>query len=426
MDILIVGGGGREHALACKLQKSPRVDRLYCAPGNAGIAEAAEIAPIGAADIPALVAFCKEKAIDFVVVGPELPLTLGLTDALGEAGIKAFGPSKEAARLEGSKAFAKDFMTRHGIPTAAYAVYQAGEAAEAKAFAGTLPGPWVIKADGLAAGKGVLICQSIEEAHQAVDYILEEKAFGAAGNALVIEEYLEGEELSLMAFSDGHTVVPMLASQDHKRIFDGDQGPNTGGMGAYAPAPVGTPALIERARKEILEPAVAAMAAEGRVFKGVLYAGLMLTEGGPKVLEFNARFGDPETEAVLPLLENDLADVLEACSDGGLERMPIRWKDESCVTVVMAAAGYPGDPRKGDVISGLDRTPPGVDVYHCGTSLDSRGRITTAGGRVLSVTAIGRTLREAVYGAYLGAGTIHFDGCQYRRDIAKRALPDSN
>ena len=424
MKVLIVGSGGREHALASKLKQSPRVEKLYCAPGNAGIAGAAETADIGAGDIPALVAFCVDKAIDFVVIGPELPLTLGLTDALAAAGVKAFGPSKEAARLEGSKAFAKDFMTRHGIPTGAYAVFRAGEAEKAKAFAGGLPGPWVVKADGLAAGKGVLICQNMDETNDAIERILDKKAFGEAGDALVIEEYLDGEELSLMAFSDGRTVIPMLTAQDHKRIYDHDEGPNTGGMGAYAPAPAGTPALVEQARKEILEPVVAGMAAEGRPFKGVLYAGLMLTEKGPKVLEFNARFGDPETEVVLPLLENDLMDILEACSDGGLERMPIRWKDESCVTVVLAAAGYPEDPRKGDLILGLDRAPQTVTVYHCGTALDGQGRMVTAGGRVLSVTAAGRTLREAVDRAYGGVVAISFDGCQYRRDIAKRALPD--
>jgi phosphoribosylamine--glycine ligase len=422
LKVLVVGSGGREHALVWKLKQSPRIEKLYCAPGNAGIAQASECVDIDADDIPALVSFCKDKGIDLVVVGPELPLTLGLTDALAEAGIKAFGPSKEAARLEGSKAFAKDFMSRHGIPTAAYAVFHDGEAEQAKAFARQIEGPWVVKADGLAAGKGVLICESIKETDIAIEQILDQKAFGEAGNALVVEEYLDGEELSLMAFSDGCTVIPMIPSQDHKRVFDGDQGLNTGGMGAYAPASAGTTALIEQARKEILEPAVAAMAAEGRPFKGILYAGIMLTEKGPKVLEFNARFGDPETEAVLPLLENDLVDILEACSDGGLERMPIRWKEGSCVTVVMAAAGYPENPRKGDVVRGLDQTPGDVAVFHCGTVRDGSGQIVTAGGRVLSVTAVGRTLREAVDSAYSGVEVIRFDGCQYRRDIAHRAF----
>ncbi|MCL1805150.1 MAG: phosphoribosylamine--glycine ligase [Clostridiales bacterium] len=423
MKVLIVGSGGREHALALKLKQSPKVEKLYCAPGNAGIGEAAETVDIGVADIPALVKFCADNAIDYVVVGPELPLTLGLTDALAAAGVRAFGPTKEAARLEGSKAFAKDFMKRHGIPTGAYAVFHAGEADKAKAFARGLPGPWVVKADGLAAGKGVLICQYMDDTDKAIEEILDKKAFGDAGNALVIEEYLDGEELSLMAFSDGSTVVPMLTAQDHKRIFDHDEGPNTGGMGAYAPAPAGTPELVRQACRDILEPVVAGMAAEGRVFRGVLYAGLMLTERGPMVLEFNARFGDPEAEVVLPLLENDLLDILEACSDGGLERMPIRWKDGSCVTVVLAAAGYPGNPRGGDVIRGLGQTPPGITVYHCGTALDAQGRMVTAGGRILSVTAPGQTLREAVDLAYTGVGAVGFDGCQYRRDIAKRALP---
>jgi len=285
-----------------------------------------------------------------------------------------------------------------------------------------MPAPWVIKADGLAAGKGVYICRTIGEADDAIDALFDRQAFGEAGETLVIEEYLEGEELSLMAFTDGKTIVPMIPSQDHKRIFDGDEGPNTGGMGAYAPAPIGTPELMARAQKEILEPAVAAMAAEGRPFKGILYAGLMLTEKGPMVLEYNGRFGDPETEVVLPLLENDLLDVLLACSTGGLERMPIRWKTGSCATVVMASAGYPGAVRTGDGIQGLDGVPADTIVFHCGTDRDGSGRIITAGGRILSVTAMGETLREAVDAAYTGVEAIRFEGCQFRRDIAKRAL----
>ena len=422
MNVLIVGGGGREHALAWKLKQSPRVEKLYCAPGNAGIAEASACVAIGADDIPALVAFAKDRDIDYVVVGPELPLTLGLTDALAEAGIQAFGPSREAARLEGSKAFAKDLMRRHGIPTAANGVFHAGEAAQAIAFARELPGPWVVKADGLAAGKGVLICASMEETEAAIRSILEQGAFGSAGETLLVEEYLEGEELSLMAFTDGVTVVPMIPAQDHKRIFDGDLGPNTGGMGAYAPAPSGTAALVARVQKEILEPVVAAMAAEGRPYRGVLYAGLMLTAKGPMVLEFNARFGDPETEVVLPMLDCDLPDVLLACSAGGLARMPVRWRSGSYVTVIMASAGYPGGVRTGDPILGADRVPEGVTVFHCGTGQDEAGRLLTAGGRVLSVTAGGATLRDAVDLAYRGVGAITFEGAQYRRDIAHRAL----
>ncbi len=422
VKVLIVGSGGREHALAWKLKQSPRVQALYCAPGNAGTAEIAVNVAISVEDITALVAFCKEADIGFVVVGPELPLTLGLVDELAAAGIPAFGPSKEAARLEGSKAFAKDFMKRYGIPTATYGVFNNGQRAEAKAFAKELPGPWVVKADGLAAGKGVLICQSQAETEKAIDYILEEQAFGGAGASLVVEEYLEGQELSLMAFSDGRTVVPMLTAQDHKRIFDGDQGPNTGGMGAYAPAPIGTAALVAQAQKEILEPTVAAMAAEGRPFKGVLYAGLMLTEKGPMVLEYNARFGDPETEVVLPMLDSDLFDIMEACSAGGLARMTIRWKEGSCVTVVMAAAGYPGDIRKGDVISGWQQVPADVTVFHCGTTRNQQGQAETAGGRVLSVTAGNADLQQAVDLAYQGVAALHFEGCQFRRDIAQKAL----
>ncbi|MCL1849071.1 MAG: phosphoribosylamine--glycine ligase, partial [Clostridiales bacterium] len=364
-----------------------------------------------------------DKGVDFVVVGPEAPLALGLVDALDAAGIQAFGPSKEAARLEWSKSFAKAFMLRHGIPTGAYKAFATGESAEAKAFARGLPAPWVVKADGLAAGKGALICQSFAEAEAAIDSILEQRVFGSAGDSLVIEEYLDGEELSLMAFTDGKTIVPMLTAQDHKRIYDGDLGPNTGGMGAYAPAPIGTEELVAFALERILQPAIDGMAREGRAFKGVLYAGLMLTKDGPKVLEYNGRFGDPETEVVLPMLENDLLEVLMACSAGGLERMPIRWKEGSCATVVMACAGYPVESRSGDVIQGLDGVPEGVTVFHCGTRQDASGRVETAGGRTLSVTAQGKTLREAVDQAYRGVEAIHFDGSQYRRDIAGRALP---
>lgn len=423
MKILIVGSGGREHALAWKLQQSPQTEKLYCAPGNGGTAGLADNVPIAVDDIPALVAFAKEQHIGLAVVGPELPLTLGLVDALTEAGIPAFGPTREAARLEGSKAFSKDFMARHGIPTAKYGIFSAVE--PAKAFVRTLEGPCVVKADGLAAGKGVLICQTQQEADGAIDYILAENAFGAAGASLVIEEYLEGEELSLMAFSDGKTVVPMMTAQDHKRIFDGDQGPNTGGMGAYAPAPVGTAELVEEVQRTVLQPVVDAMAAEGREFKGVLYAGLMITAKGPMVLEFNARFGDPETEVVLPMLKTDLVLTMMACIDGTLDRLPLEWQSGHCVTVVLAAHGYPGTVRKGDVIRGLDQAPEDVIVFHCGTAqkqTESGNIFQTSGGRVLSVTALGDTLPLALQKAYAGVKAISFDGMQYRSDIAHRAL----
>jgi len=423
LKILIVGSGGREHALAWKLRQSPQTDTIYCAPGNGGTASLAVNVPIPADDIPALVAFAKEQHIGLAVVGPELPLTLGLVDALTAAGIPAFGPSKAAAQLEGSKAFSKDFMARHGIPTAKYGIFQ--EVAPAKAFVRSFGGPCVVKADGLAAGKGVLICETEAEADTAIDYILAENAFGAAGASLVIEEFLEGEELSLMAFSDGKTVIPMMTAQDHKRIFDGDKGPNTGGMGAYAPAPVGTAALVAEVEKTVLQPVVNAMAAEGREFKGVLYAGLMITAKGPMVLEFNARFGDPETEVVLPMLKTDLVSTLLACIRGTLDQLPLEWQTGHCVTIVMAAHGYPGMVRKGDKIHGLEQVRPDVMVFHCGTSLQSTKAGTawlTSGGRVLSVTATGETLPLALQKAYAGVQTITFDGMQYRRDIAHRAL----
>lgn len=423
MKILIVGSGGREHALAWKLQQSPQTEKLYCAPGNGGTAGLADNVPIAVDDIPALVAFAKEQHIGLAVVGPELPLTLGLVDALTEAGIPAFGPTREAARLEGSKAFSKDFMARHGIPTAKYGIFSAVE--PAKAFVRTFESACVVKADGLAAGKGVLICETQQEADAAIDYILAENAFGAAGASLVIEEYLEGEELSLMAFSDGKTVVPMMTAQDHKRIFDGDQGPNTGGMGAYAPAPVGTAELVTEVQKTVLQPVVDAMAAEGREFKGVLYAGLMITAKGPMVLEFNARFGDPETEVVLPMLKTDLVSTIMACIDGTLDRLPLEWQSGHCVTVVLAAHGYPGTVRKGDVIRGLDQAPEDVIVFHCGTAqkqTESGSVFQTSGGRVLSVTALGDTLPLALKKAYAGVKAISFDGMQYRSDIAHRAL----
>lgn len=423
MKILIVGSGGREHALAWKLQQSPRTEKLYCAPGNGGTAGLAENVPIAADDISALVAFAKEQHIGLVVVGPELPLTLGLVDAMTAAGIPAFGPTGEAARLEGSKAFSKDFMARHGIPTAKYGIFDGVE--PAKTFVRTFEGPWVVKADGLAAGKGVLICETQQEADAAIDHILAENAFGAAGASLVIEEYLEGEELSLMAFSDGKTVVPMMTAQDHKRIFDGDLGPNTGGMGAYAPAPVGTDELVAEVQRMVLQPVVKAMAAEGREFKGVLYAGLMITAKGPMVLEFNARFGDPETEVVLPMLKTDLVSTMMACIDGTLDQLPLEWHEGHCVTVVLAAHGYPGTVRKGDAIRGLDQALGDVIVFHCGTTrkeTESGALFQTNGGRVLSVTALGETLPLALQKAYAGVKVISFDGMQYRSDIAHRAL----
>jgi phosphoribosylamine--glycine ligase len=421
LNVLIVGGGGREHAIAWKLAQSPKVDQLYCVPGNGGIAELAQCAAIQAEDVEGIVSFVREHAVDFVVVGPELPLTLGLADVLSDMGVAVFGPSRAAAQLEGSKAFAKDLMFKYGIPTARYGVFE--DAAAAKGFAGSMKGPWVVKADGLAAGKGVLICRSLEETHKAIEAVLEEKVFGEAGSKLVLEEFLEGEELSVMAFCDGKTVAPMAPVQDHKRVFDQDLGPNTGGMGAYAPAPAAGPELMEEVRRRILLPAANAMNAEGRTFKGVLYAGLMLTDGGPMALEFNVRFGDPETQAVLPLMENDLMSVMESVVDSRLDEIEFAWSPNHCVSVVMASEGYPGAYRKGEVISGLDGLPEGVWAFHSGTSRRTPdGALVTDGGRVLAVTGLGASLPGAVKKVYGAMEQVQFKGAHYRRDIAAKGL----
>lgn len=419
LKVLIVGSGGREHALAWKLAQSPRVSGLYCAPGNAGIAEYATCVPLAVDDLSGIVDWAKGEAIGLVVVGPELPLTLGLVDALTEAGIKAFGPTAKAAELEGSKVFSKDLMQKYGVPTAKYGVFT--EAKEALDFARDLKGPWVVKADGLAAGKGVLICQDMQETEAAIIQVLVEKAFGDAGGKMIIEDFLEGEELSLMAFCDGKTVIPMVSAQDHKRVFTGDQGPNTGGMGAYSPAPLATPDLVEQVEQEVLVPVMQAMEREGRLFKGILYAGLMVTAEGIEVLEFNARFGDPETQVVLPRMENDLVDVMLAVVEGRLNEVQLKWKEEACTTVVMASGGYPGDYQKGISIKGLDQVPEGVVVFHSGTA-QAGEQIVTNGGRVLAVTALGQDLRAAVDAAYAGVKGISFQGAHYRTDIAKRAF----
>lgn len=419
LKVLIVGGGGREHAIAWKLSQSKQIERLYCAPGNAGISELAECVPLRVDDLPSLVNWAKNEEIDLVFVGPELPLTLGLVDALAKEGIQAFGPGKKAAQLEGSKAFAKELMQKYMIPTAKYGVFTDLETA--RKFAREINGPWVVKADGLAAGKGVLICTTLEEADQAIEQILVGRAFGEAGDKLIIEEFLAGEELSIMAFCDGKTVVPMVSAQDHKRVFSGDQGPNTGGMGAYSPAPLATPELLKQVEEEILQPTVKALTQEGIIFKGILYAGLMITKDGPKVLEFNARFGDPETQVVLPRLENDLLDVILAVIEGRLEQVEFSWKKEPCVCVVMASGGYPDKYQQGYPIEGLNEVPAGVLVFHSGTALENE-RIVTKGGRVLAVTALGNTLKEAVEHAYQGVAKVNFKDAHYRDDIAYRAF----
>lgn len=420
MKVLVIGGGGREHALVWKLAQSRRVGQLYCAPGNAGISKLARCVPLKVDDIAGIVHFSKKEAIDLVVVGPELPLTLGLVDALEEAGIKAFGPSRAAAEIEGSKAFAKDLMRQYGIPTARYGVFTDLETA--RSFAREMKGPWVVKADGLAAGKGVLICDSLAEAETAIAEVLAGNVAGKAGEKIVIEEFLEGEELSILAFCDGKTIVPMVPAQDHKRIFDGDKGPNTGGMGAYTPVPGTDDKLMAEIDEKVLQPVIKALALEGRPYRGVLYPGLMLTKAGPKVLEFNARFGDPETQVVLPRLESDLGEIMLAAVEGRLHEVDIQWNPQACVTVVMASGGYPGAYRTGYPIWGLEEEyPEDIIIFHSGTGWKD-GKITTAGGRVLSVTALGSDIGRAQQRAYQAVQRIKFEGCQYRSDIAHRAL----
>ena len=420
MKILLIGGGGREHALAWKLAQSPRVEKLYCAPGNPGIAAVAECVNIDVSDNEALGQFALKHDIGLTVVGPELPLTNGLVDHFAALNLKAFGPSRRAAQLEGSKAFAKEIMHKYNIPTAASAAFT--EADKAIAYIKEQGAPIVVKADGLAAGKGVVVAMTVAEAVAAVDMMMNEKAFGSAGNLVVIEEYLDGEEASLLAFTDGSTVVPMVAAQDHKRIFDNDQGPNTGGMGTYAPAPVVTEAVRERVTREVLQPVIDGMRQEGIVYKGCLYAGLMITAQGPKVIEFNARFGDPETQVVLPLLDGDLVDIMEACVDERLAGQNIKWKDRAAVCVVLAAGGYPGHYHTGDTITGIAAAEAqDAVVFHAGTG-SKDGYIVTNGGRVLGVTAIDKDIRAAVDKVYRAVPAIKFAGLQYRKDIAGRAL----
>ncbi|WP_371362345.1 Phosphoribosylamine--glycine ligase [Sporomusa rhizae] len=420
MNILLIGGGGREHALTWKLAQSPRVKKLYCAPGNPGIAAIAECVDIDVTDNEALGKFALEHSIGLTVVGPELPLTNGLVDHFAGLGLKVFGPSQKAAQLEGSKAFAKEIMHKYNIPTAASAAFT--NADSAIAYIKKQGAPIVVKADGLAAGKGVVVAMTVKEAVDAVNMMMCDKAFGQAGSLVVIEEYLEGEEASLLAFTDGFIVAPMVAAQDHKRIFDNDQGPNTGGMGTYAPAPVVTSEIRDQVRREVLQPVVDAMRQEGIIYKGCLYAGLMITAKGPKVIEFNARFGDPETQVVLPLLDSDLVDIMEACVDGRLADANIVWKQQAAVCVVLAAGGYPGSYNKGDVISGIGQAEAqGVMVFHAGTGTKN-GQLVTNGGRVLGVTAVAQDIKTAVDKVYQAVPKIEFAGRQYRTDIAHRAF----
>ncbi|MPZ10012.1 MAG: phosphoribosylamine--glycine ligase [Kiloniellaceae bacterium] len=423
MKVLVVGGGGREHALCWTIAASPLCHKLFCAPGNAGIAEEAVCVPIAADDIEGLLAFVQKEAIDYVVVGPEGPLVLGLVDRLAEIGVKSFGPSAAAAQLEGSKGFTKDLCAKYGIPTAAYARFT--DVATAKAYVKAEGAPIVVKADGLAAGKGVTVAMTEAEALAAIDEALAGGAFGAAGAELVIEAFLEGEEASFFALVDGETALPLATAQDHKRVYDGDQGPNTGGMGAYSPAPVMTQTLIDDTMDRIVRPTVAAMKAEGMPFKGVLYAGLMITKDGPELIEYNVRFGDPECQVILMRLMSDLLPALIASTDGVLSSFDLRWYPEAALTVVLAAKGYPGSYEKDSVIRGLDLAPGNSDdvqVFHAGTKAGPDGEILANGGRVLNVTAMAPTIRQAQELAYTAVDRIDWPQGFCRRDIGWRAI----
>ena len=421
MNVLVIGSGGREHALTWKIAQSPLVEKLYCAPGNAGMAKVGACVDIGANDFDKLLAFARDHAIGLTVVGPEDPLAGGIVDRFAEAGLKAFGPSAAAAHLEASKTFAKSFMQRHGIPSAAYREFTDPD--EAIGYVNRKGAPIVIKADGLAAGKGVTVARGVPAAMEAIRAAMIDKVFGTAGAKVIVEECLLGEEASILAFSDGKTVIQMVSSQDHKPVYDNDAGPNTGGMGAYSPAPVVTPELAAEIERTIVRPCIEGMASEGAPYTGVLYAGLMMEVTGPKVVEFNCRFGDPETQVVLPRMKSDLAPILLACCDGTLDRVRVEWDTGACVSVVMASGGYPGDYEKGKTISGIDEAErePGVTVFHAGTK--QRGtELVTNGGRVLDVTATGPDIASTIEKAYRAVRKISFDKAHYRTDIGKKAM----
>lgn len=419
MKVLIVGGGGREHAIAWKAAQSPRVEKLYCAPGNAGIAQVAECVDIGVMDFDAQVAFAKEHGIDLVIVGPDDPLAAGAVDAFEAAGIRAFGPRKNAAILEGSKAFSKDLMKKYNIPTAGYETFDSPE--KALAYIEHAPMPIVLKADGLALGKGVLICNTREEAKDGVKTLMLDKQFGSAGDRIVVEEFMTGREVSVLSFVDGKTIKIMTSAQDHKRAKDGDQGLNTGGMGTFSPSPFYTEEVDAFCKNYIYQPTVDAMRAEGREFQGIIFFGLMLTEQGPKVLEYNARFGDPETQVVLPRMKNDIMDVFEACVDGTLDQVELEFEDNAAVCVVLASAGYPEHYEKGYKMTGFEnfKDKDGYYVFHAGSKFDAEGNIVTNGGRVLGVTAKGATLKEARENAYKATEWIEFGNKYMRHDIGK-------
>jgi len=421
MKVLVVGGGGREHALVWKIAQSPKVSKVYCAPGNAGISEQATILPIKANDLKGLLEFALREKIDLTVVGPEEPLTKGIVDLFESKGLSIFGSGQKAAEIEGSKAFAKEMMRKYHIPTASYEIFNNRNMAVQ--YIRKQGAPIVVKADGLAAGKGVIICKKVEEAIQSVDLIMVEKVFGEAGNRVVVEEYLVGEEASYIAFTDGKTILPLASSQDHKPIFDGDQGPNTGGMGAYSPAPVVTEEVNEKIIEKILRPIIQGMGEEGRPYKGVLYAGLMIHNGQPKVLEFNARFGDPETQPVLMRMKGDIVPILEACISGTLSQCRIEWDNRAAVCVVMVSKGYPGDYEKGKAIGGLKEVSKMNDVFvfHAGTGFKD-DLVVTSGGRVLGVTGLGGDIPRAIDKTYQAVKKISWEGVHYRTDIGKKAL----
>jgi len=417
MKILIVGGGGREHALAWKLSQSPVVSQLLTAPGNAGTAQLGRNLNIDAEDLDGLLKAAQEEQVDLTVVGPEAPLAAGIVDRFQEAGLKVFGPSKKAARIEASKVYAREIMNKYGVPCARGEVFSSYN--EAASYLKKQTPPVVVKADGLAAGKGVTVARTMDEALRALDEIMRQKAFGAAGDRVIIEECLEGKEMSFLAFSDGQVISPMLPACDYKRVFDGGKGPNTGGMGAYCPPFFHSPVLADQIMETVMKPVVKGLAKEAVPYRGVLYAGLMLTPEGPRVLEFNARFGDPETQVILPLLNSDLAEILLAVIDGRLIELDIDWTSGACVGVVMASGGYPGAYEKGKLISGLDKVAQDVTVFHAGTKLDKDGRVVTNGGRVLVVAATGQSTEAARNKVYKNLPKISFDGCHYRKDIAK-------
>ena len=421
MRILVVGGGGREHTLVWKLASSPRVDKLFSAPGNAGIAELAECVEIKVDDLTRLADFAEKNSVDLTVVGPELPLTLGIVDEFKRRDLKILGPTKSAAEIEGSKVFAKEFMKKHHIPTASFKIFNNPE--EASDFVRSSDLPLVIKADGLAAGKGAVIVENTQSALSTIRTMMVEKIFGQAGSRVVVEDFLEGEEITILAFTDGETIFPMLSSQDHKKIFEGDRGPNTGGMGAYAPTTIVDDRMMGRIYDEILEPTVAGLQKEGRTFKGILYAGLMITDRGPKVMEFNCRFGDPETQVILPLLKSDLAEIILSIVEGELSLQEVEWRDHFAVCVVVASAGYPGKYEKNKEVFGLNKVKQMEDVltFHAGTKKQG-GRIFTNGGRVLGVTATDKSMGKAIQKAYSAVNKIEFEGIQYRKDIGYRAI----